>query len=871
MRSPSSCHKASSSRHGPPQDHLHFQHPHTHQQQQQVPLVINTKFDPPMQHSNNNNNNNNIQNYNTVSAPLPPASSSSNNNLNSKEQQQTTAQLADFAAHMVCYLLFGHKGSSSSSTRNTCTPPTSIPASPSHHKGYSRHHHPSSLSCPCEICTLTDSSAYRSIHAAASTGSESPLAPSGSVPSAASSTSWNPQHNHPYRHPQQSTSSTRTHRRILSESDIVQPRPMFRKFCLDVLSATLLSPSVILLSLKYIQQLMINLKDNNKTPSTGEGSEFRLFTGALILANKFLDDNTFTNRTWANITGITVKEVNYIELQFLQGIGFRLFTRSYDYSEWLASLTHFTGKYMPSQYFVAFQQQTVAALSPISPMDPTTSSETALPTPETVAGDLMLSTPPPIMQQHQDRRSAYGSASVGGPTSQRQGQGIDQSSYRSETPISLSAGGAAGPVGAATGSILPHYTNSAKQTLRRPSSGYLLQRVAPPPDLMTTIATTLPHSATTSATPSSSSTSFYQTQSHLATMEYRQQHSSTYMGSYQGSSAPSSSTWSSPSASSTPYSYQQHPHQSRYLETPSQPAPRKRSATIAFDEIMDRSPGYESTGSAAASQLNLHTSTPVSGVSHKRVSSSSSMVHMMGELSTGAPTMFQAGYSPVQQTSRVSNRHQQHLTQATATVPSQRVSTGTMPAPYRGQHHRNASGSHCINISGYLSFAREPAHMAAVPSQAGKMHPLDQENDRQSVYRSSPSFYLPSQQQHHPHSAATGSYHEYSATTATTATTAVRTPPYYSSPSQEYHYQQQQQHHRSSGHFYVPEYRDVEMRGMAAGSSPYYEIDPRFWAPLDNLSLYAMSTQAAKRVFAQSKALAASTNHLSAYYPTTPA
>ncbi|KAF9139828.1 hypothetical protein BGX30_007431 [Mortierella sp. GBA39] len=661
---------------------------------------------------------------------------------------------------------------------------------------------------------------------------------------------------------------------------------MFRKFCLDVLSATLLSPSVILLSLKYIQQLMINLKENNKTPSTGEGSEFRLFTGALILANKFLDDNTFTNRTWANITGITVKEVNYIELQFLQGIGFRLFTRSYDYSEWLASLTHFTGNYMPSQYFVAFQQQTVAALSPISPLDPTTSSETVMPTPETVAGDLMLSTPPPIMQQQQDRRSAYGSACVGRSISQRQGQGIDQSSYRPETPISLSAGGAAagqpagagqtaGPVGAATGSILPHYTNSAKQVQHRPSSGYHPQRVAPP-DLTTAIATTLPHSTITSATPSSSSSSFYQTQPHLATMEIRQQQQpSTYMGSYQGSSAPSSSTWSSPSASSTPYSYQQQQHQSRYLEAPSHPAPRKRSATIAFDEIMDQSPGYESSGSGAASLLNLPTSTPVSGPSHKRVSSSSSMVHMMGELSTGAPTMFQAGYSPVQQTSRVSNRHQQHLTQATATVPSQRVSTGTMPAPYRGQHHRNASGSHCIDISGYSSIAREPAHIAAVPSQAGKMHPLDQEKDRQSFYRSSPSYYLPSQQQHHRHSAAMGGHYEYS---AAAAAAVARTPPYFSSPSREYHYQQhQQQHHRSSGNFYVPEYRDVEMRGLAAAaggsavSSPYYEIDPRFWAPLDNLSLYAMSTQAAKRVFAQSKALAASTNGLSAYYPTTPA
>ncbi|KAG0281437.1 hypothetical protein BGZ96_001134 [Linnemannia gamsii] len=659
---------------------------------------------------------------------------------------------------------------------------------------------------------------------------------------------------------------------------------MFRKFCLDVLSATLLSPSVILLSLKYIQQLMINLKENNKTPSTGEGSEFRLFTGALILANKFLDDNTFTNRTWANITGITVKEVNYIELQFLQGIGFRLFTRSYDYTEWLASLTHFTGKYMPSQYFVAFQQQTVAALSPISPMDPTTTAESGLlPTPETAAGDLMLSTPPPpIMQQQQDRGSSapWGSASVGaGHTTlhsqqQQHHHGQDQSSYRSETPISLSAGGGgatgaagagvtSGPFGAATGSLPSQYTtNSAKQVQHRPLSGYRFQRVALPPALTTSFATTLPPSAT-SAT--------YQTQPHLATMEIRQQQQpSTYMGSYQGSSAPSSSAWSSPSASSTPFHRQQQQQQqhSRYLEALSQRAPRKRSATIAFDEFMDRSPCYESSGSAAGSTslLNLPTSASVSGPSHKRVSSSSSMIHMMGELSTGTPPMFQAGYSPVQQTSRVANRYHshQHLPQATATVPSQRVSTGTMPAPYRGQHHRNASGSHCIDASGYSSFAQEPAHVASVPSQAGRMHPLEQENDRQSFYRSSPSYCLPSQQQqHHNYSAAMGGHYDHPAAAA-----AARTPPYYSSPSREYHYQ----HHRPSGNNFN------EMRGMSAtggggstGASPYYEIDPRFWAPLDNLSLYAMSTQAAKRVFAQSKALAASTNGLSAYYPTTPA
>ncbi|KAF9082388.1 hypothetical protein BGX23_012510, partial [Mortierella sp. AD031] len=632
-------------------------------------------------------------------------------------------------------------------------------------------------------------------------------------------------------------------------SDIVQPRPMFRKFCLDVLSATLLSPSVILLSLKYVQQLMINLKENNKTPSTGEGSEFRLFTGALILANKFLDDNTFTNRTWANITGISVKEVNYIELQFLQGINFRLFTSSCDYTEWLASLTHFTGKYMPSQYVVAFQQQTVAALSPISPMDPT---EPLLPT-ATETADL-LATPPSIMQ---DRGSAWGSACGG---TSHGSQGIDQSSYRSEAPISLSAGAGLAGAGAATGSI-PQYTTSAKQAQQRPCSGYRFQRVP------AAAPTTLPSAIAPTSSSSCSSAPYHlgaTTQPHcnpMATLESRQQqqqHASGLMGSYQGSSAPSSSAWSSPSTSSTPYAYQP-----RYLEaTQAVAPPRKRSATIAFDEIMDRSPCYES-GTAPGALLSANP-TPVSTLSHKRVSSSSSMVNMMGELST-APSMFQAGYSPVVQSTRVVHHHYQSLTPTTATVPSQRVSTGTMPVPYRGQHHRNASGSHCINVSGYTAVTQEPVHMGSVPSRAGgRMHPLDLEDRPQSFYHStlrSPSYYVPSQQH------AYGGY-DYSA----------RTPPYYYSSPRDYNHNHQQHRSRSSYHAPSREHRDrggdVEMRGVATtggGSSPYYEIDPRFYGPLDNLSLYAMTTQAAKRVFAQSKALAASTHGLSAYYPTTPA
>ncbi|GJJ76318.1 hypothetical protein EMPS_08677 [Entomortierella parvispora] len=262
----------------------------------------------------------------------------SNPTPSSKTQQlQSVSELAEFAAHMVCYLLYGHQPKSPHHSGMVASP-ASMPSSPA----------ALGASCPCgSFCAI------------------SPKTSGSSVSSTYTYPTWPQQ----CQDQHQKLSSRPTHRRVISESDIVQPKPMFRKFCLDVLSATLLSPSVILLSLKYIRKLMLNLKSSNKIVNTGDGAEYRFFTGALILANKFLDDNTFTNKTWADITGMKIKDVNHLEMQFLSGIDFRLFTSPSEYSEWLASLTQFTGQYMPSQHQVAHQQQTTAARSPISPVD----------------------------------------------------------------------------------------------------------------------------------------------------------------------------------------------------------------------------------------------------------------------------------------------------------------------------------------------------------------------------------------------------------------------------------------------------------------------------------------------------------------------
>lgn len=67
---------------------------------------------------------------------------------------------------------------------------------------------------------------------------------------------------------------------------------LFRIFCQNIIKATQISSSCILVALFYIYRLRFAYPSIRGSI----GSEVRLFTTALVLANKFLDDNTFTNK-----------------------------------------------------------------------------------------------------------------------------------------------------------------------------------------------------------------------------------------------------------------------------------------------------------------------------------------------------------------------------------------------------------------------------------------------------------------------------------------------------------------------------------------------------------------------------------------------
>lgn len=57
----------------------------------------------------------------------------------------------------------------------------------------------------------------------------------------------------------------------------------------------------------------------------------RLLLASLIVAAKFLDDTVASNRTWAYAGGLSVKELNSLEIRFLELISFDLYVELSDF------------------------------------------------------------------------------------------------------------------------------------------------------------------------------------------------------------------------------------------------------------------------------------------------------------------------------------------------------------------------------------------------------------------------------------------------------------------------------------------------------------------------------------------------------------
>lgn len=97
----------------------------------------------------------------------------------------------------------------------------------------------------------------------------------------------------------------------------------FRTYVSQILTSTRLPSSTLMLALHYLATRMTMLSSQGVyTSSTGH--LYHMLTTALMLASKFLDDNTFQNRSWAEVSHIAVTDLNKHEMEWLVDIGWDL-------------------------------------------------------------------------------------------------------------------------------------------------------------------------------------------------------------------------------------------------------------------------------------------------------------------------------------------------------------------------------------------------------------------------------------------------------------------------------------------------------------------------------------------------------------------
>lgn len=111
----------------------------------------------------------------------------------------------------------------------------------------------------------------------------------------------------------------------------------FRKFVSQVLTSTRLPSTTILLGMNYLAKRINTLKGQGPYKAS-EGQVWRYLTVSLLLGSKFLDDNTFQNRSWSEVSGIAVSELNALEFEWVESMGWRLYVNldlSKDYQAWL--------------------------------------------------------------------------------------------------------------------------------------------------------------------------------------------------------------------------------------------------------------------------------------------------------------------------------------------------------------------------------------------------------------------------------------------------------------------------------------------------------------------------------------------------------
>lgn len=109
-------------------------------------------------------------------------------------------------------------------------------------------------------------------------------------------------------------------------------------FVEKVLNQTRLPSSTVILGITYLSKRLSferpHYDQDPDAPLIPKTQLYEYLTISLVLANKFLDDNTFTNTSWSDISGIPRQEINVSERDWLKKLGYDLHLNPTEQKGW---------------------------------------------------------------------------------------------------------------------------------------------------------------------------------------------------------------------------------------------------------------------------------------------------------------------------------------------------------------------------------------------------------------------------------------------------------------------------------------------------------------------------------------------------------
>lgn len=123
----------------------------------------------------------------------------------------------------------------------------------------------------------------------------------------------------------------------------VEPSAPFRQFVKQILTATLVTPEDIVMAMYLVSQIPVDKLIPSTPAEPGQDAQttsfkaapFKIVLGALMVANKTLQDNSYRNDTFSTVSGIPLPDVNALEAHVFLALGFDVVIREDKWLAWL--------------------------------------------------------------------------------------------------------------------------------------------------------------------------------------------------------------------------------------------------------------------------------------------------------------------------------------------------------------------------------------------------------------------------------------------------------------------------------------------------------------------------------------------------------